>query len=604
MSLELRRNYTISPVTLTAIFVVSTLGALIFAALLLSLQLITDRQRDPRWDDAGFRRWANKGKVRFIKLSYILKIARLKIKPPTEYADVYHGYVYDGAPPSHVDIISLVAAPESLTDWEDLIEWLKVELTDEHDPDMVCIFFPPWSISTKRASFATALANRGELRMSTYYRVRVLVSPVGVNQLLNQASPMVKLILSSYCQRIINAKEPSNKDVMDPKKRATLMLNLRTIKDVLDPKKLADVQGLLDERAFKSPAERRSIIASMNETFRYIKPIKTDQHGFNLICEIVQVRWLKISYVKDLARKRGPFPRMQDLKTDGVYVGLPPGRKITLSHGWSAEMHPCPSGEKMERLVQKLEAYGLDKEGDGVFIDYCSLPQKAFPDIPQEYFDNTLATSPMQDRTPMERVQFNFAMHEMTRLYAFEECHVIVDPIIDAIDEADIVLGKLLPGAPRTSRWGMVNDRKYEKRGWCCAEFAVAYFNKRIKNLDDPAVRDIIKSRKWPKTIDEYAEMMSDNAMPKVEFTNKGDKSTVLYNFYKMTSRIKPYRYRSKMRLALRESVNRPVAKQYPPMISPGSPRRASSAHSTRPGLWAGTSFHESSSSSLHTRVI
>ena len=72
-----------------------------------------------------------------------------------------------------------------------------------------------------------------------------------------------------------------------------------------------------------------------------------------------------------------PLPRplrneMQDLHPDTVHVGLPPGRKFSLSHGWSTEMHPDPSGSKMARLAAKLVELEADDELDGVFVDYCS----------------------------------------------------------------------------------------------------------------------------------------------------------------------------------------------------------------------------------------
>ena len=59
-----------------------------------------------------------------------------------------------------------------------------------------------------------------------------------------------------------------------------------------------------------------------------------------------------MGYLKKLAlkRQRMPFPRQQDIPPDAVHVGLPPGRKFSLSHGWSSEMHPCPSGAKLKRL--------------------------------------------------------------------------------------------------------------------------------------------------------------------------------------------------------------------------------------------------------------
>ena len=70
------------------------------------------------------------------------------------------------------------------------------------------------------------------------------------------------------------------------------------------------------------------------------------------------------------------------------------------------------------------ERLGADDEQDGVFVDYCSFSQKAFDVIPDAYFDSTRTQKPMQDRTLEQRLQFKFAMGEMTRLYAFEQCEV------------------------------------------------------------------------------------------------------------------------------------------------------------------------------------
>ena len=67
--------------------------------------------------------------------------------------------------------------------------------------------------------------------------------------------------------------------------------------------------------------------------------------------------------------------------------------------------------------------------------DFMSLPQKAFMDMPAAYFDATRARQPMQDRTPLQVLQFHFAMWEMTRFYAFSECEVIVDALIDAKED-------------------------------------------------------------------------------------------------------------------------------------------------------------------------
>ena len=158
---------------------------------------------------------------------------------------------------------------------------------------------------------------------------------------------------------------------------------------------------------------------------------------------------------------------------------------------------------------------------------YCSMPQKAFEDIPDAYFESTRTQRPMPDRTPTERRQFGFAMWEMTRLYAFSECAVIIDPVIDP--------AKDFPSG--VDAWGRVNTLPYGERGWCCAEFSVAHKNNRIVNLDDPEVKEVLATRGWPSTVDEYAAMMDEDAKRPVRFTSKGDRSVVLYNFYKMTDR-------------------------------------------------------------------
>ena len=146
----------------------------------------------------------------------------------------------------------------------------------------------------------------------------------------------------------------------------------------------------------------------------------------------------------------------------------------------------------------------------------------------------------MQDRTPLERRQFNFAMWEMGRLYSFHECEVIVLPTIEESSS--------FPTAPDV--WGMVNTKLYHNRGWCCAEFAIASYCGIIKNLSDPDVATVLASREWPKDNASYAEMMrltgskevaaadpelSHHPTMGVDFTNKGDRAAVKYNFFKMT---------------------------------------------------------------------
>ena len=86
----------------------------------------------------------------------------------------------------------------------------------------------------------------------------------------------------------------------------------------------------------------------------------------------MQLRWLKISYLKKLAKDGGMLPRQQDLKHGGYHIGTPHagGRKFSLSHGWASQIHPSPDGGKIKRLLEVLARYGADDERDGVFIEW------------------------------------------------------------------------------------------------------------------------------------------------------------------------------------------------------------------------------------------
>lgn len=425
---------------------------------------------------------------------------------------------YTGLPPSYVDIVAVVAAPNTSVDRAFLSEVVEC-LKDGDDDD--CIFFPTWSVlqapQTAAERTAAKIASRGERKMHSFYRVRVVVMPLQVVRIAEHAESMAKLILSSYCQRIINAKDAR-------------------LGHVLQPTRLVDLQGSLAKLA----GGQSLFIKQLARRLKDVQPILLDRHGFEVICKEVQIQWVKVGYIKKLAKTSGPFPRQQDLHPDAVHVGLPPGRKFSLSHGWFTEMHPDPSGSKMARLAATLIELDADDELDGVFIDYCSLPQKAFEKIPEAYFKATGAPKPMQDRTPTQKIQFNIAMWEMTRLYAFSECDVIVDPIIGSPDDfpSDSVTNAPASFDPGKCEWGWINSRPYSERGWCCAEFAVAMKNGRIVNKSDAEVRKVLKIRKWPKDVHEYAAMMEEGAEPPVRFTNKGDIAAVLYNFYKMTGSV------------------------------------------------------------------
>ena len=112
--------------------------------------------------------------------------------------------------------------------------------------------------------------------------------PLQVDRIQEHAETMAKLILSSYCQRMINAKD-------------------KRLGDALQPTRLVDLQGRLHELA----GGQSLFIKQLNRRLKDVQPILLDRHGFEVICKEVQLHWVKVGYVKKLAKRSGPFPRQQ-----------------------------------------------------------------------------------------------------------------------------------------------------------------------------------------------------------------------------------------------------------------------------------------------------
>ena len=182
-----------------------------------------------------------------------------------------------------------------------------------------------------------------------------------------------------------------------------------------------------------------------------LEPVETDAEGFRTLCEEAQLVWLKIKYVHELARRRGPFPRQQDLEPTGVIVGrVPTGRKFSVSHGWDARAHANPTGDKLKRVTQALEALGVTEDNasdeDALFLDFCGLSQHGSK-MPPLYKEANHLQGELLDRSPEQRRQFSFALWEMSRLYSYRDIQVIVLP--QAADKQQF------PGGAEA--WGDVN---------------------------------------------------------------------------------------------------------------------------------------------------
>lgn len=196
----------------------------------------------------------------------------------------------------------------------------------------------------------------------------------------------------------------------------------------------------------------------------------------------------------------------------------------------------------MVRLAKALCECGAGND-DVVFFDFCSLPQvdtigKAGSPCPAYFDANGIFSRPLPSRTADETRAFRHAMWEMGRLYSYKAVEVIILPGLDGAGS--------FPGG---QVWGGTNTCPYANRGWCCAEFAIAKKAKRIINLSDPEVQRVLHARQWPETIEEYAQMMAHTTRREyagkngllyhetlgVDFTFRGDRDAVKYNFFKMT---------------------------------------------------------------------
>ena len=323
---------------------------------------------------------------------------------------------------------------------------------------------------------------------------------------------MAEFMCAFFCQRIINRGDAAVKE---------------------------QVTSMLQILANQNDGELNALLKQLRSQ---IPPIRDDIAGFNSFCDVSQLAWLKVSYVRALTKRGGAFPRRQDLRRGGIYVGAPPAdaRAFVLSYAWSSEFHPSPTGRKMKELAATLDELGAS-DRDAVFFDYCALPQtarngndgsdgkRAEPPMHESYFSgNELdPKAPMTDKTADEKQLFALALVDMARLYVCKRCEVIVLP--DRQDPVEF------PGGPEA--WGRAsNDSQfdYENRGWCVSEFASARIAGTIVNIHDPAVQRVLASRDWPVTYPQYEEMMREGAEKPVNFTAKGDREIVAHIFFRM----------------------------------------------------------------------
>jgi len=490
---------------------------------------------DPRWDEAGFNRWLEECRLAWTKVGYLRSLAQEGEPLPARNHIPAKAQII-GVPPAGANLFSVTQAWQTPSHPDpggfnlnellkvlngvgaadsDLVfyDWSSFWQKDDGRPDEFGIGRtiigkggrPDW----QRDEFGKCLS--GINRMFAFYRISQVVlcrmpAELDARGYFERGWTTFELTLAAYCQRIVNTNDPA-------------------VRDGLDPARFIDWKAELGTKVFTNNAGLELVLDRMSDQVSAMSPVADDAVGFATFCKESGIGWLAVAAAKRLAAAPGPFPRNQDLPPGAVIAGAPPAgaRKFVLSHAWGSEKHPSPGGEKLRRLLKVLGRLGA-KDSDVIFFDYISYPQKA-QYVPTSYYvHNEGCAKPQADRTAAEDNRFYYALWDMGRLYAYKECEVVVLSAADDMEQ--------FPGAP--GAWGRVNTDSYHQRGWCCAEYSIAKYHGRIANATDAEVRETDRARAWPTTVDAYAEMMDESARVPVNFTMKGDREAVKYNFFKM----------------------------------------------------------------------
>jgi len=358
-----------------------------------------------------------------------------------------------------------------------------------------------------------------------------------------------------YALRIVNARDPLVRSYMTPEWIGNFSREWAALKQDNDQRNI---------HLFTNPADEALTWEQRARFASQMTKSKEDAVGFQVCCHIARFRWVRVAFVYALAQRGGPMPRHQDLPV-GVYVDgvVPPGvQPWVVSYSWSAHLHPDPGGGKIRELAEVLRRLSAS-ESDVVFLDFMGLPTGGGR-VPKMYHEanpgakctvsEVSGTVELPDRTLRQRRQFDTALAETTRLYAFSGgtrpdgvyvmgCKVLVLPDLQRAETFPDHGGireeeNTFCDPPRwetLTDWGFCKSVPYENGGWTCAEFAVARRNGTIANQDDEVAQRIEKARAWPTTVHEYARMMDEGATNPVTFTKKGDREAVRFNFYKFT---------------------------------------------------------------------
>ena len=509
-----------------------------------SRHLMARQVSDPRWDEKAFADWLllnedGQYAICLVRVGYLRRLAHSGGSVQRRSDIPQEAKVY-GPPPKGAQIFVVSApylSPDKHDPRGDMLRQL-FRVLDSSGSDGECeannrdvVFWYPLSIHQK--PFASALHEKlHDMAVDEIFRIHTLTT---VRRVILPHFPTWKLKISpkvtafgkgwmmfentlgAYCQQIVNSYE-------------------KEVKEGLDPTRLSSPEKLFQhELLFEQEKDREIAFSELQRACAMMTPVPRDADGFSAFCTNADIAWLTVGYVKELARRGGPFPRRQELdrRPENSIVGVvPPGRKFVVSHCWESEFHPSPSGKQFQLLVAELKKLGAS-DTDHVFYDYCSLFQVSREMRCDAYFKANGGSAhreygkvwyTLSGRQPFQERCFRNALWEMGRLYSFSECEVVVIP--------DVASAESFPGGP--DMWGITNPDAYERRGWCVAEYSIARRCGRIKNKDNPNVLAIEAWREWPETVGEYAAMMEETGEREISFTWSGDREVVKYNFFKM----------------------------------------------------------------------
>lgn len=498
---------------------------------------------DPRWDTAGFEAWCQKSQIGWLRVGWLRSQANLGLQVPRRQ-ELPPEACHIGVPPSDVNLYAVSwtwFGPKSPDPECNMLRQLVRELEEDGalNSDLAFIdqgsLFQPPRTPEEQSFYEAYLGSF--VFLSTYFRLKVIVLADLEDRrpYFERGWPNVEFNLSTYCLPIVNYTRSES-----VRNRMTAEF-LMSFEDKL-------VQGHF---AFTQPMDRAFTAIKRLETALSMPRAQIDRLGFDTSCRQAQYRWVRVSYLRSLQRRGSVAPRYQDMP-EGTHVdGVVPhgSQAFVVSYSWSAHLHAFPGGGKIREIVATLDELHANND-DLVFIDFLSLPQ-AERDLPKIYAkDNPqaqvcaskevgfIALPPPSEK---QKMQARFALFQSTRLYAFEECKVIVLPDLEEPatfpDHGDIHERQNTHCSPPRkelhTNWGYCKSVPYVQGGWTCAEYAVARLSGTIANRHHPSVRRVEASRNWPTTAADYAQMMNDDALMPVIFTKGGDREAVRFNFYK-----------------------------------------------------------------------